>query len=250
MRRHLQFACLTLLLCVAVTGIRAQITNPDALVAPKPQNPVRSQRQPRHADDLQWLWQYAKPLPNGRAYDLRVDARFLALLSRELKQPQAMWGPENRHEPLSTVVPIFLTKYGAVTTEDNRYFTVDGCVPRFCPAHGMLWIDLGRQQPLIVFAAVNWNPDGHSTDQLLADYNLWLFTNHQMDANALPFALTQSIAHWDARLAAAHRLVPHIQHAVLVEPNGQPFPVDPTMAGGNTLQPQPDTLTPQESEEN
>lgn len=248
MPRKFQFATAAFLL-TATFGVRAQITNPDALVAPKPQNPARSHRPLRMQDDLQWLWQYAKPLPNGRAYDLRVDARFQAMLAREFRQPQAMWGPESAHEPLASVIPVFLTKYGTVTGENNRYFMVDGCVPRFCPAHGLLWIDLGRPQPLIVFAAVNWNPDGHSTDELLADYNLWLFSNRDLDADALPLALTEDIAHWDARLAAAHRLVPHVQHAILVEPNGQPFPVDPAMAGANTLKPQPDTLTPTEADD-
>jgi hypothetical protein len=154
-----------------------------------------------------------------------------------------MWGPPNSNEPLATIIPLFLTQYGAVTAEQNRYISIDGCVPSFCAASGLLWIDLGRSHPLAVFAAVNWDPQSHTTDQPQANYNLWLFTNHPVDANALPLALTEAIADWDARLATAHRLVPHIAHALLVEPDGTPVALDPEQAGANTLAPQPDTTS-------
>jgi hypothetical protein len=240
MRKLLQLAAVLLLTGAAAT--HAQITNPDNLVAPAPKPPAH--RSPKATDDLQWLWQFAKPSPNGRADDLRIDARFQSLLQRSFNQPQAMWGPPETHQSLSTVIPLFLSQYGTVTAEHNRYLTVDGCVPRFCPAHGLLWIDLGTSHPLLVFAAVNWTTEGHSTDEAAADYSLWLFPNRTIDANALPLELTESLAHWDARLAEAHRLVPHITHALLVEPDGSPFALDPQLAGANTLAPQPDTITP------
>lgn len=246
MRRFSQLATASLLLLSGVAA-HAQITNPDKLIAPPPGNPARTQR-PKLETDGQWLWAFTKPAPNGRAYDLRVDARFQSLLADAFKQQQAMWGPDKQHPALSTVIPLFLSKYGAVNSEDNRYITVDGCVPSFCPAHGMLWIDLGSRHPLMVFAAVNWSTEGHSTDDANASYDLWLFSNRELSADALPLALTGSLAHWDARLASARRAVPHISHAVLVEPSGQPFPLDPAMTGANTLKPQPDTITPKEAD--
>ena len=241
MRTALQLAA-TLLLTGAAT-IRAQVTNPDKLIGKPPQPPTH--QTPKPTDDLQWLWQYAKPAPVGRASDLRLDARFQALLSDDFKQPQGMWGPPGSHEPLSTVIPLFLSRYGAVYAEDNRYLTVDGCAPSFCAAEGLLWIDLGRKNPLAVFAAVNWSTEGRPITDPAADYNLWLFPSRSLSADELPLALTQAIAHWDMRLAAAHRLVPHIAHALLVEPDGSPFALDPQMAGANTLAPQPDTVTPE-----
>ncbi|HVG27111.1 MAG TPA: hypothetical protein VM865_05865 [Acidobacteriaceae bacterium] len=244
MRRPLHLAAALLLLAAA--GLRAQIVNPDKLVAPPPANPAQQPAKP--TDDLQWLWPYTKPEPLGNAAELRVDARFQALLRSSFHQRQAFWG-EGR-QPLDAVIPLFLARYPTVTAESNRYITVDGCVPSFCPAHGLLWVDLGSPHPLVVFAAVNWTAQTHTTDQAAADYILWLFPNRELSPDALPLALSSSLAHWDARLAAAHRLVPHIAHALLVEPSGLPAALSPDLVGANTLAPQPDTVTPHEPDNN
>jgi hypothetical protein len=242
MRKHLHLAAIVLLTGVATTT-RAQVSDPNQLIAPPPRNPAI--HRPAPADNLQYVWQYTRPAPIGQAANLRLDARFQAFLHDNFHQPQSMWGPPNSNEPLATIIPLFLTQYGTVIADDNRYITIDGCVPSFCAASGLLWIDLGLPHPLAVFAAVNWDPQAHTTDQPQADYNLWLFASRDLNPDALPFALTQAIAHWNIRLAAAHRLVPHIAHALLVEPDGSPFPLNPELAGANAISPQPDTTTPQ-----
>jgi hypothetical protein len=240
MRRTIQLAAFTLLLAAAAAAC-AQITNPDALVAPSPRNPAH--RPIKALDNLQWLWTFTQPEPIGRATELRVDARFHALLLDDFHRAQAIWGdnPAGHNEPLDAVIPLFLSQHGTVTAQDNRYVSVDGCVPDFCAAHGLLWIDLGTQHPLVVFAAVNWSPESHTTSEAAANYDLWLFPNRQLSADELPLPLTEALAHWDARLSAAHRLVPHIAHAVLVEPDGAPYALKPELAGANTIAPQPDT---------
>ncbi len=164
MRRTIQLAAVALLL-TAAAETRAQITNPDALVAPSPRNPAH--RPIRAVDNLQWLWTFAQPEPIGRATDLRADARFHALLLDNFHRPQAVWGdkPAGHNEPLDAVIPLFLSQHATVTTQDNRYLSVDGCVPDFCAAHGLLWLDLGTPHPLIVFAAVNWSPQSHTTER-------------------------------------------------------------------------------------
>ncbi|MGA7159091.1 MAG: hypothetical protein WBY53_19755 [Acidobacteriaceae bacterium] len=248
MRKSLHLAALlTLFGALTATTTRAQITNPDNLIAPPPHNPAL--RSPTPTDNLQWLWQYTHPAPIGQASNLRLDARFQTFLQANFHQPQSMWGPPNSQEPLATIIPLFLTQYGAVTADDNRYITIDGCVPSFCAASGLLWIDLGRPHPLAVFAAVNWDPQAHTTDQPQANYNLWLFANRTLSPDSLPFELTQAIAHWNIRLAAAHRLVPHIAHALLVDPDGSPIPLNPDLAGANAIAPQPDTTTPKSAED-
>src|SRR5580700_5774034 len=71
------------LLLSAAAGACAQISNPDDLVAPVPKNPAANHGRPTNLqDDLQWMWAFAQPGPNGRADDLRLDARFQLLLAR------------------------------------------------------------------------------------------------------------------------------------------------------------------------
>ena len=224
----------------------AQISNPNDLVSGPPKAPPRRDRPGKPAPgNLQWLWQYTQPTPNGNAVALRDDDRFLGMIESEFRQPQAFWG---QRIPISSVIPRFLDRYGEVNSKSNRYLTIDGCVPSFCAAHGLLWVDLGQPDPLLVFAAVNWTTENHTTDEVNADYNLWLFTSRPLSADALPFALTSAISDWDARLAQAQRGVPHILHALLVEPDGQPYPLNPALAGANSLPPQPDTVTPKSPE--
>ena len=242
MRSLLQLAAILALTSAAAS--HAQITNPDQLVAPAPRNPARAHAKP--ADDLQWLWPFTRPEPNGRAYDLLLDARFQSLLAANFKQAQAMWGPDDAHPTLAATIPLFLDKYGAVTAEGNRYIAIDGCVPSFCPAHGLLWIDTASSR--MYFAAVNWTTENHATDDN-ADFDLWLFSNRTTESTDLPLAFTESLSHWDARLAAAHRLVPHIKRAILIQSNGAASSLEPALAGMNTLPPQPDTLTPKEADE-
>ncbi len=245
MRKAIQLAVAALLF-VGNGSARAQITNPNDLVSGPPKPPARRDRPHAPAtSNLQWLWQYAQPTPNGNAVALRNDDRFLTMIEGEFKQPQAFWG---KQVPIASVIPRFLARYGEVNSKDNRYLMIDGCVPSFCAAHGMLWIDLGSPQPLLVFAAVNWTTENHTTDEAAADYDLWLFASRQLSADALPLSLIEGVADWDARLASAHRGIPHILHAILVEPDGQPFPLNPAQVGANTLPPQPDTVTPRSPE--
>lgn len=216
----------------------AQIEDPNKLIASAPRNPAHHYDQ-APLNDLQWMWQYAKPAPSGDASALRYDARFHALLDATFKQPQAMWNSDVAQPPaLAQVIPLFLTANGEVSSDANRYLSIDGCVPSFCPAHGMLWADLGLAKPLIVFAGVTWSTANHTTDSAAADYTLWLFANRDLSADSLPLALRNAISRWDARLAMEHRIVPHISRALLIAPDGSAQPVDPADAGANTLPPQ------------
>jgi hypothetical protein len=221
MRTLLQLAA-TLLLTGA-TATSAQITNPDKLVAPAPRPPQIRQRPTE--DDIQWLWQYAKPAPIGNKHDLIFDARFTNLLRDNLTAPQAFWGIGT---PLSQAARTFLGGSGEVAATDNRYLAISGCVVDHCEQRGLLWVDLGTRDPLIVFAGLRWNEENKIPGQADAPFTLWLFPARQLDPHQLPAALKQALSSW----SESRDCVPYqIASAIVVDPTGVPHVIGSIEAG-------------------
>ena len=205
----LQFAAVVPLLAAA--GMCAQITNPDALVAPAPRNPAARVHAVTHPENQQWIWQYA----NGDKQALLDDPRFRDLLQTDLRAPQSMWGVGM---PLADVAKVFLSGEGSVASADNRRIVVTGCVREHCPQRGMLWLDLGGAQPLTVFAALRWTEQTRTTDEPRAPFYLWIFPSRPLDAGQLPSALKTALSTW---VNAGHCNAT-ITNVLLVEPDGIP----------------------------
>jgi hypothetical protein len=229
MRIYLQPAA-TLALLIGAGTVHAQITNPDKLVAPPPRPPQISNGPAE--DNLQWLWTYTRDPDVNRMLDLRDDVRFKEMVRRNFTAPQAFWGA---NPSLADAIPLFLARYAHITTTDNRYITIDGCVRTFCPAHGLLWIDLGTQHPLIVFVGVNWSPTGHTVNEPASSYDMWVFSNHPLTPTTVPAPLAKSIAEWQKYLRSRGRIVPHVGHAILVDPMGRPTFILPELLGANGI---------------
>ena len=225
MRTTLQLAAIFLL--TGATATRAQITNPDNLVAPPPKPPQIRQQQPAN-DDLQWLWQYAKPAPDGTKSGLTTDLRFKALLQANLNAPQSMWG---LGIPLSEAAQTFLGGDGKVSSADNRHLTITGCVVDHCAQRGLLFTDLatvkGEHTPLVVFAALRWNEQDRTTDDRHAPFTLWIFPSRELDAQQLPHALKESVSAFVGGGCNA----PNITNAIVVEPDGVPHIIGALDAG-------------------
>jgi hypothetical protein len=221
MRKFLQFVAVVLL--TGAVASSAQITNPNDLVAPAPRPPQMRER-PK-GEDLQWLWQFAKPAPGGNKHDLLFDARFPALLRDQLTAPQAFWGTG---VPLGEAAQAFLSGAGDVAGTGNRYLTITGCVVDHCNQRGMLFADLGQPRPLVVFAALRWNEEGKIPGQPGAPYTLWLFPARELDAHQLPGALKEALAAW----AESDGCVPYqISTAIVVDPSGVPHVIGSIEAG-------------------
>ena len=79
MIRHLQFVAALLSLSFAGGAARAQIPTPGP---PPPQTsspPIKKdKRQPK--ENIEWLWQYGPPPPDGRETELVLDTRFRPFL--------------------------------------------------------------------------------------------------------------------------------------------------------------------------
>jgi hypothetical protein len=224
MRTTLQLAA-TLLLTGA-TAACAQISNPDNLVAPPPKPPEI--RHPQASDDLQWLWQYTKPAPNGTKSGLTSDLRFKSLLQTNLKAPQSMWG---LGVPLSEAAQTFLGGDGKVASTDNRHLTVTGCVVEHCAQRGLLFTDMAASRtehtPFLVFAALRWNEQDRTPDNPHAPFTLWIFPSHELDAQQLPHALKESVSAFVGGGCDA----PSITNVIVVEPDGVPHIIGSLDAG-------------------
>ncbi|WP_213806229.1 hypothetical protein [Granulicella sp. dw_53] len=229
MRRHLQLA--TLLTLLGTTLARAQFHMPQLTHKPKDTR-----------EDLSWLAPFAVPGPEGRASELVRDPRFKPFLRDHLTAPQTFW---NDNQPLPETVLEFLGTPRQVLLDDNRYLAADGCVRAFCPARGLLFIDLGTAHPLVVFAAIDWVKENKTTDQSGAEYTLWLFANRPLrtaadepaadesntEASHIPAALTSAITRWAAQPIPGSSTRQNITHAILVDPDGTPHQISPATIG-------------------
>ncbi len=179
------------------------------------------------------MWQYTEPAPDGRENLLTANPRFLPFLQANLTAPQSFW---NHGEPLPEVAQEFLAASGTVSGTGNRYLTATGCVPHFCSSRGLLWVDTGLTEPLVVFAALNWISENRSPGEPGAAFTLWIFPNRALSPAHLPPALVQSIAGWTAQPAPGSKQLQDITRVFLVDPSGTPHTVAPTMVGAhNTL---------------
>ena len=224
-RLQLATALLTLMPMVA----RAQISSPQIKKEKKPQK-----------ENVEWLWQYSPPPAGGRENQLVLDERFRPFLAQYLTAPQTFGGnPKTGYKPLDETALDFLSVPDKVLADDNRYLSITGCVFRFCPSRGLLWVDLGLAHPLVVFSAIDWIKDSKTPNEPGAEYTLWVFANHSIDPDHIPAALTHSVARWTAQPPMGNTAIQQIRNAILIDPDGTPHQIPPAAIGANTFtQPQ------------
>jgi hypothetical protein len=238
MRYGLQFAAL-LLTGIIPTGASAyaQIyTQPQST----PPEPPRPKHERREHSNIEWLWHYSASAqqPNGNENALIQDPRFLPFLADNLTAPQSFWGVEGtKYKPLPDTAFDFLSVPGKVLADDNRYLSITGCVFHFCPARGLVWVDLNQAPKnavgpdhLVVFAATDWIREGKPSGDPGATYTLWVFSNRAFGLNPgdpypIPSALARSIARWTQEPLAGSGVVENITHTIVVDPDGTPHQV-------------------------
>jgi hypothetical protein len=220
MRTTLHLAATLLLL--GATTTRAQITNPDNLIARPPRNPVHHPTRP--TDDLQWLWQYTQPAPNGNEAGLLADPQFPSFLAENLLTPQSFF--RNGKVPLANVAQLYFgMTFSPVRGIGNRYITFNSCVPHDCERHGLIWVDTAPPHPTVVFAATEWTTQGEPEIDPDAEYNLWLFSSRPLDPEHPPPTLIVAISNWNATQPQ------HIKTALVIDPDGTPHEVNPAALG-------------------
>jgi hypothetical protein len=215
------------LLLTAAAAASAQVYNPNNLIAPPPP-PI--QFHGTHVainPDLQWLWQYTKPAPNGNEAALLADPHFQSMLHNYLKAPQSFY--QDGHLPLAEVAHRY---FGAASSPvhgiDNRYITFASCVPDDCDRKALLWADTAPQHPYLVFAATEWTTQGKPQSDPDADFNLWLFSSRAINAAQPPASLVDAIRLWNQQ---------HIKTALLIDPDGTPHKINPADFGATPSKP-------------
>jgi hypothetical protein len=237
---------LTVLLIAAISysPIHAQTQSPP----PQTERPIdlkHSKKEKNSSENIEWLWQYTPDADHkdGRENDLAQDLRFRPFLEQFLIAPQTFWGtPIDGHpRSLATTALDHLTVPDKVVADENRYVSISGCVVHFCPARGLLWIDLNGTHHLVVFAALDWIKEGRPTSDPAAEYTLWIFPNEPLSiatgsgpVQHPPAALTKAIARWAAEPLPGNGIVQNITHAILVDPDGTPHSVEPSALGVGT----------------
>jgi hypothetical protein len=206
---------------------------------------------PKLQQDVEWMWQYTpdEAHPDGRENELAQDARFKPFLDQTLTAPQHFWGSPigDRWRSLANTALDHLTVPDKVLADENRYISVSGCTLHFCPARGLLWVDLNGSHHLVVFCAIDWTKQGAPTTDAQAEYTLYLYSNDPLlpdtmrGASAtqttaatdlrLPPALTKAIGRWAAEPLAGSEIVQRITHAVVVDPDGTEHEVAPATLG-------------------
>jgi hypothetical protein len=194
----------------------------------------KDKKQPK--ENIEWLWQYSPPPADGRENELLRDPRFIPFLEQYFTAPQTFWGsPKAGYKPLSDTVLDFLSVPDKVLADDNRYLSITGCVFRFCPSRGLLWVDLNGSHPLIVFSAIDWIKASKTPSEPGAEYTLWIFPDHPIDPAHIPAPLIHSVARWTAQPPAGSKLIQQITNAILVDPDGTPHQIPPASTGANTF---------------
>jgi hypothetical protein len=213
------------LLTLAPMTVRAQISSPQ----------IKREKKPPK-ENVEWLWQYGPPPADGRENQLVLDTRFRPFLAQYLTAPQTFWGsPKTGYKTLDETALDFLSVPDKVIADNNRYLSITGCVFRFAPARGLLWVDLGLPHPLIAFAAIDWIKDSKTPNEPGAQYTLWVFPNHAIDPDHIPAALTHSVARWTAQPPSGSTVIQQIANAILVDPDGTPHQIKPATIGANTF---------------
>jgi hypothetical protein len=234
MRRLLQLATAILL-----TGALAHAQMQPPPLQPEPQSKPNKKVKPQ-SENVEWIWQYTPADNNkdGRENELIQDPHFRPFLDQFLTAPQTFWGQPmaGHYRSLAATALDHLTVPGKVIADDNRYISITGCVVHFCPARGLLWVDLNGSHHLVVFAAIDWTKEGRPTSDPAAEYTVWLFPNEPLSiastgAQHPPAALTHAIARWTSQPLAGSGIVQNITHAILVDPDGTPHEVAPSTLG-------------------
>jgi hypothetical protein len=121
---------------------------------------------------------------------------------------------------------------GTISLDQDRYLTVDGCVPHDGGDRGMVWIDTApAARPPVIFVV----PQTVRTDpgEKGVSLHLWFFTSAQLNWQKMPQPFAASLANWfdayHATWAKYFNMWPVM--VTIVQPTGETVDVLPAQVG-------------------
>jgi hypothetical protein len=201
---------------------------------------VQKPVQTNQVNNALWIRAYAFPWQEitatwpidhhqSRENALRTDPRFRPLLKSSFPQHQWFWKDRDRFVPMEDLVKTFIGVPGMTVLDENRYVTVDGCIPNDRGDKGMLWIDTTTHPTSIIFAAtgfININEDDRGG--MAARDHLWLFTSTHLNWQKIPSAFVSSLRRWNQTNTMGLEPIPFIL-VTIVQPNGEMVDLAPSL---------------------
>jgi len=139
--------------------------------------------------------------PVGRENRLNNDPRFTSLLRASFPQRQWIWYEHGKLAPLPEMMETFLGVPGNAILDEDRYVTLDGCVPHDCDMdRGMLWIDTGVDPAVLIFAGID--PIGGSPPPYTYTRrsHLWIYSSEKLSWQKIPAPFLSSLHRWLATI--------------------------------------------------
>jgi hypothetical protein len=182
---------------------------------------------PKTADDLGWLQAFTGSYEDGGVGDVKWDARFQLLMKASFHQHQSFWREQGKLLPVPDLVEVFLGIPESVTAEENRFYTVKGCVPHVCTEKGMVWID--RQDaanPGVIFVAMD---EVHTAEEEQASVHLWLFSRTKLNWQKLPPNFLKNLSQWwkQTQEYSKDTVPEELYIATIVQPTGETVDLTP-----------------------
>jgi len=195
--------------------------------ASKPASPDAGSAVVSGPADLGWLHEFVGPY-TGK--DVKWDQHFQALITASLHQRQSFWHDHGKLISLPDLVQVFIGIPGSVVADEDRFYTIDGCIPHDCMDKGMVWIDSASNvKPAVIFVAMSSVNTAQS--ERGAPIHLWIFSSTTFNWQKLPpnfllhvnqwWAATQnySKAYFDDELALV----------TIVQPTGETVDMTPAL---------------------
>ncbi len=185
---------------------------------------------PETSYDLDWARAFASP--DKKDADNKWDPQFQALMQSSFHQRQTFWRDHGRFSTVPELVTEFLGVPEGVKLDQNRFVTMDGCVPRACSARGIVWIDTrGSGKPLVIFVV----PQDVSTTETNKNVlqHLWLFSSNELNWQKMPPQFKTSLLQWYELYQATwvKYYSMDVRMVTLVEPSGLTYDLSPGLFG-------------------